>query len=157
MAGHHNRCARDYRYLGAHEHGAYAQYVKLPANHLIALPPEVSFEAAAAFPNAFGTAWHMLIDRGRLQAGETVLVNSASSGVSMAAIQICKLAGAYVYTTSSAEWKLQKAKELGADEIDQLQRESISPKRSCVAPTSAASTSWWSMSAAISWTNRSAA
>jgi NADPH:quinone reductase-like Zn-dependent oxidoreductase len=115
MAGHHNRCARDYRYLGAHEHGAYAQYVKLPANHLIALPPEVSFEAAAAFPNAFGTAWHMLIDRGHLQAGETVLVNSASSGVSMAAIQICKLAGAYVYTTSSAEWKLQKAKELGAD------------------------------------------
>lgn len=116
MAGHQNRCARDYRYLGAHEHGAYAQYVKLPADHLIALPEAVSFETAAAFPNAFGTAWHMLIERGRLQAGETVLVNSASSGVSMAAIQICKLAGAYVYTTSSAEWKLEKARELGADE-----------------------------------------
>ena len=116
MAGHHNRCARDYRYLGAHEHGAYAEYVRLPANHLIPLPPNVSYESAAAFPNAFGTAWHMLIDRGGLQAGETVLVNSASSGVSMAAIQICKLAGAYVYTTSSADWKLQKAKELNADE-----------------------------------------
>jgi NADPH:quinone reductase-like Zn-dependent oxidoreductase len=59
----------------------------------------------------------MLIDRGRLQAGETVLINSASSGVSMAAIQICKLAGAYVYTTSSAHWKLEKAKELHADEV----------------------------------------
>ena len=117
MAGHHNRCARDYRYLGAHEHGAYAQYVKLPADHLIALPATVSFEQAAAFPNAFGTAWHMLIDRGKLRAGETVLVNSASSGVSMAAIQICKLAGAYVYTTSSAAWKLDRAKELGADEV----------------------------------------
>jgi NADPH:quinone reductase-like Zn-dependent oxidoreductase len=117
MAGHHNRCARDYRYLGAHEHGAYAQYVKLPADHLIPLPERVSFEQAAAFPNAFGTAWHMLIDRGGLRPGETVLVNSASSGVSMAAIQICKLAGAYVYTTSSADWKLERAKELGADEV----------------------------------------
>ena len=77
----------------------------------------MSFEQAAAFPNAFGTAWHMLIDRGKLRAGETVLVNSASSGVSMAAIQICKLAGAYVYTTSSADWKLERARELGADEV----------------------------------------
>lgn len=117
LAGHHNRCAKDYRYLGAHEHGAYAQYVKLPADHLIPLPDTVTFEEAAAFPNAFGTAWHMLFDRGRLQAGETVLVNSASSGVSMAAIQMCKLAGAYVYATSSADWKLARAKELGADEV----------------------------------------
>jgi NADPH:quinone reductase-like Zn-dependent oxidoreductase len=69
MAGHHNRCARDYRYLGAHEHGAYAEYVRLPADHLIALPPNVSYEAAAAFPNAFGTAWHMLIDRGPFAGG----------------------------------------------------------------------------------------
>jgi len=117
LGGHHNRCARDYRYLGAHEHGAYAQYVKHRALHLIPLPDNVTFEEAAAFPNAFGTAWHMLIERGQLRAGETVLVNSASSGVSMAAIQICKLAGAYVYTTSSTDWKLERAKELGADEL----------------------------------------
>ena len=45
MAGHHNRCASDYRYLGAHEHGAYAQYVKLPADHLIPLPDSVTFRA----------------------------------------------------------------------------------------------------------------
>jgi NADPH:quinone reductase-like Zn-dependent oxidoreductase len=117
MAGHHNRCSKDYRYLGAHEPGAYAQYVKMPADHLIALPDSVTFEEAAGFPNPFGTAWHMLIGRGNLRAGETVLVNSASSGVSMAAIQICKLAGAYVYTTSSAAWKLERATQLGADEV----------------------------------------
>jgi NADPH:quinone reductase-like Zn-dependent oxidoreductase len=116
MAGHHNRCARNYRYLGAHEPGAYAQYVKLPADHLIPLPDSVSYEQAAAFPNAFGTAWHMLIDRANLRPGETVLINSASSGVSMAAIQIAKLTGTYVYTTSSADWKLAKARDLGADE-----------------------------------------
>ena len=45
MAGHHNRCARDYRYLGAHEHGAYAQYVKLPADHLIPLPRQRELRA----------------------------------------------------------------------------------------------------------------
>ena len=117
MAGYPNRCSRDYRYLGAHEPGAYAQYVKLPAHHLIRLPDNVSYEEAAAFPNAFGTAWHMAVGRANVRAGETVLVNSASSGVSMAAIQICKLAGAYVYTTTSADWKVAKAKELGADEV----------------------------------------
>jgi NADPH:quinone reductase-like Zn-dependent oxidoreductase len=117
MGGFHNRCSRNYRYLGAHEPGAYAQYVKLPAHHLIPLPEKVTYEDAAAFPNAFGTAWHMIVTRGNVRPGETVLVNSASSGVSMAAIQICKLLGAYVYTSSSADWKLERARELGADEV----------------------------------------
>lgn len=116
LGGHHNRCSQNYRYLGAHLRGAYAQYVTIPAINLIPLPESLSYEEAAAFPNAFGTAWHMLMDRARLSAGETVLVNSASSGVSMAAIQIAKLAGAYVYATSSADWKLEKATALGADE-----------------------------------------
>lgn len=117
MEGFPNRCAKNYRYLGAHLHGAYAQYVKLPAHHLIALPDDVSHEQAAAFPNAYGTAWHMVVTRANVRPGETVLVNSASSGVSMAAIQICKSLGAYVYTSSSADWKLEKAKDLGADEV----------------------------------------
>ena len=116
LAGHHNRCSLNYRYLGAHLRGAYAQYVTLPAINLIPLPDTLSYEEAAAFPNAFGTAWHMLMVRAKLQAGETVLVNSASSGVSIAAIQIAKLASAYVFTTSSADWKLEKAAALGADE-----------------------------------------
>jgi len=117
MGGFPNRCSKNYRYLGAHLPGAYAQYVKLPAHHLIALPDTVSYEQAAAFPNAFGTAWHMIVTRGNVRPGERVLVNSASSGVSMAAIQICKNLGAYVYTSSSADWKLDRAKELGADEV----------------------------------------
>jgi NADPH:quinone reductase-like Zn-dependent oxidoreductase len=117
ITGFPNRCARNYRYLGAHVKGAYAQYLKLPADHLIRLPDNVTYEQAAAFANAFGTAWHMVVTRGHVHAGETVLVNSASSGVSMAAIQICKLLGAHVYTTSSAQWKLDKAKELGVDEV----------------------------------------
>lgn len=117
MGGFPNRCSKNYRYLGAHLPGAYAQYVKLPAHHLIPLPDTVTYEQAAAFPNAFGTAWHMIVTRGNVRPGETVLVNSASSGVSMAAIQICKNLGAYVYASSSADWKLEKARELGADEV----------------------------------------
>jgi NADPH:quinone reductase-like Zn-dependent oxidoreductase len=111
------RCSRNSRYLGAHLPGAYAQYVKLPAHHLIPLPDTVSYEEAAAFPNAFGTAWHMIVTRANVRPGEAVLVNSASSGVSMAAIQICKSIGAYVYASSSEAWKLDRAKELGADEV----------------------------------------
>ncbi len=116
LGGHPNRCALDYKYLGAHLPGAYAQYVKLPAVNLIPLPDNVTWEEGAAFPTAFGTAWHMLITTARLQPGETVLIHAASAGISTAAIQIARTAGAYVYTTSSEDWKLERARALGADE-----------------------------------------
>jgi NADPH:quinone reductase-like Zn-dependent oxidoreductase len=116
LAGHPNRCALDYKYLGAHLPGAYAQYVKLPAANLIALPERCSFEEGAAFPTAFGTAWHMLITTAGLRPGETVLIHAASSGVSTAAIQIAKLVGAYVYVTASSPQKLARAAAIGADE-----------------------------------------
>src|SRR5438876_1227011 len=91
------------------------QYADVPRPRLG--PGEaITYEAAAAFPTAFGTAWHMLITTADLRPGETALIHAASSGVSSAAIQIAKAAGAYVYTTGSADWKLAKAKALGADE-----------------------------------------
>jgi NADPH:quinone reductase-like Zn-dependent oxidoreductase len=117
MSGHPNRCALDYKYLGAHLPGAYAQYVKLPAVNLIPIPDRMTFEEGAAFPTAFGTAWHMLVTTARLAPGETVLIHAASSGVSTAAIQIAKAAGAYVYTTGSDDAKLEKARTIGADEV----------------------------------------
>jgi NADPH:quinone reductase-like Zn-dependent oxidoreductase len=116
VAGHPNRCARDYKYLGAHLPGAYAQYVKLPARNLIAMPETMSWEEGAAFPTAFGCAWHMLITKAELRPGETVLIHAASSGVSTAAIQIAKAVGAYVYATGSTDWKLERARAIGADE-----------------------------------------
>ena len=116
LGGHPNRCALDYKYLGAHLPGAYAQYVKLPAANLIPLPEALSWETAAAFPTAFGTAWHMLVSVAGLKPGERVLIHAASSGVSTAAIQIAKLVGAYVYVTSSSDAKLERARALGADE-----------------------------------------
>ncbi|MDP3766939.1 MAG: zinc-binding dehydrogenase [Dehalococcoidia bacterium] len=116
VAGHPNRCALDYKYLGAHLPGAYAQYVSLPARNLIAMPETMTWEEGAAFPTAFGCAWHMLVTTARLGPGETVLIHAASSGLSTAAIQIAKTVGAYVYATGSEDWKLEKARAIGADE-----------------------------------------
>lgn len=117
LGGHWNRCALDYKYLGAHLHGAYAQFVKLPAINVVPIPDEMSFEEAAAFPTAYGTAWHMLVTRGRIGPGETILIQAAGAGVSVAGIQIAKLAGARVFATSSTPEKLERAKRLGADEV----------------------------------------
>ncbi len=117
LAGHPNRCALDYKYLGAHLPGAYAQYIKLPAWNLIPMPDNMTWEEGAAFPNPYGTAWHMLITRANLRPGETVLIQAAGSGVSTAGIQIAKLTGAYVFATGSADWKLERAKALGVDEV----------------------------------------
>jgi NADPH:quinone reductase-like Zn-dependent oxidoreductase len=64
----------------------------------------------------FTTAWHMLFARAELRPGEEVLVIGAGSGVGSAAIQIAKLAGARVIATAGADWKLEKARALGADE-----------------------------------------
>lgn len=116
ITGHPNRCAYDYKYLGAHLPGAYAQYVAVPAANLVPIPEDMSWEEAAAFPSGYGTAWHMLVTRANLRPGEKILIQAASAGVSTAAIQIAKVVGAYVYTTSSADWKLDRAKALGADE-----------------------------------------
>jgi NADPH:quinone reductase-like Zn-dependent oxidoreductase len=115
MTGNWNRCALDYKYLGAHLHGAYAQYVKLPAMNLIEIPREMSFEEAAGFPNPYGTAWHMLVTRGHIRVGETILIQAAGSGVSVAGIQIAKHAGLVVIATAGSEDKLARARALGAD------------------------------------------
>jgi NADPH:quinone reductase-like Zn-dependent oxidoreductase len=77
----------------------------------------VSFEAGAAFPLVFLTAWHMLVARAGLRPGEDVLIHAGGGGVGSAAIQIAKLHGARVLTTAGGAEKGAKAKALGADEV----------------------------------------
>jgi len=108
---------REYRVLGVKEEGTYAEFVKLPAANLVAIPDGLSFAEAAAVPIVFLTAWHMLVTLARVQTGETVLVHGAGSGVGSAAIQVAKHAGARVIATAGSSEKLSKAKELGADEL----------------------------------------
>jgi NADPH:quinone reductase-like Zn-dependent oxidoreductase len=115
LSGEDSFC-REYRLLGAHLPGGYAEYVRCPVQNLVALPDAVAFPAAAAFPLVFLTAWRMLVTRARVRLGEDVLVWAAGSGVGMAAIQIAKLHGARVIATAGTAEKLEKARGLGADE-----------------------------------------
>jgi NADPH:quinone reductase-like Zn-dependent oxidoreductase len=105
----------DYRILGEHLPGTYAELVAVPARNVARLPTDFPFEEAAAAPLVFMTAWRLLVSRARLRPGEDVLILGAGAGVSTAAIQIAKLAGCTVFVTSSSEAKLKKAQALGAD------------------------------------------
>jgi NADPH2:quinone reductase len=79
------------------------------------LPPGFAVEDGAAFAFTYGTSHHALIDRGQLQAGETVLVLGAAGGVGTAALQIAKAAGAQVIAAASSDEKCALCRELGAD------------------------------------------
>jgi NADPH:quinone reductase-like Zn-dependent oxidoreductase len=114
IAGQDNRC-RTWHLLGETVRGTYAQYVVVPARNILLIPNGFEARKAAAAALVFHTAWHSLIVRGGLRAGETVLVVGASGGVNSACIQIAKLAGATVYVVGSSAEKLELAKSLGAD------------------------------------------
>jgi NADPH:quinone reductase-like Zn-dependent oxidoreductase len=117
LAGADNECAQ-YEVLGHTNHdGGYAELVKVPIQNLIAIPDDVDFVQAAAFPLTFLTAWHMLMTRAGLKRGEDVLVLAAGSGVGQAAIQIAALQGARVFATAGSEDKLARAQALGASEV----------------------------------------
>lgn len=110
--------------FGEHLAGFYAEYAKVPARNLIPLPDHVSYAQAAAASLVFVTAWHSLISKGRLQAGEDVLIVGAGGGVNTAAIQIARLAGARrIFVVGSSDEKLAVARELGADSTINRQKE----------------------------------
>ena len=101
--------------LGESVTGGLSEYFAVSAKNAIPLPDDVTYEQAAALPIAYGTAWRMLITRGRLQAGESVLVLGASGGVGTGAVQIAKMLGCEVFAAASSPDKLARLQELGAD------------------------------------------
>lgn len=115
LSGNDNFC-REYDIIGYRRDGGYAELVAVPGVNIVPKPAQLSWEEAAALPLVTVTAWHMLVTRGKVQPGETVLVHAAGSGVGSIAIQIAKLRGARVITTASTDEKLAHARELGADE-----------------------------------------
>ena len=123
-AGRDNLCS-DARLPGIHRPGGYAEYAAVSAVGLERIPDHLGFEAAAAVPIAFGTAWHMLITRGQLSAGETVLIQAAGSTIGSAGIQVARLAGARVLATAGSDAKLAKARALGAAEAINYQAEDL--------------------------------
>jgi len=121
-----NECPR-YEVLGYRNHaGGYAELVKVPIQNLVSIPDEIDFVHAAAFPLTFLTAWHMLMTRAELEAGEDVLVLAAGSGVGQAAVQVARLRGARVFATAGSEEKLDRARSLGAVDVIHHHKQNIS-------------------------------
>jgi NADPH:quinone reductase-like Zn-dependent oxidoreductase len=116
LTGRDNLCEKG-GYFGMDIPGGYAEYVKVPVRAANPLPDQMSFAQAAASQIAFGTAWHVLIVRGGLRVGQTVLIQAVGSGIGSAAVQVAKLAGAKVIATAGSDAKLERARELGADEL----------------------------------------
>ena len=112
--GEHSLCD-NWKILGEQTDGTYAQAVAVPEVNCRLIPERLSFEEAAAFPLVFLTAWRMLITKARIKPGETVLILGVGGGVSSAALQIAKRAGARVFVTSGSADKLERARQMGAD------------------------------------------
>lgn len=102
--------------VGEHRDGTHAELIAIPRENVHPIPEELSFEEAAAFPLVYETAYRMLVTRAGLREGEWVLVWGIGSGVGSAAFLIAKALGAKVVVTSSDDGKLERARELGADE-----------------------------------------
>jgi NADPH:quinone reductase-like Zn-dependent oxidoreductase len=112
-AGRHHQCDH-FAILGEHVPGAYAEYVRVPARNLVAVPEGFPMDQAAAVPLVGVTAWHSLVVAGNVRPGESVLVVGSGGGVNSMAIQIAMLAGATVLAVAGNPEKAAVARDLGA-------------------------------------------
>ena len=103
--------------IGVDLDGGHAEYVTAPAGNAHKIPDSMEFTEAAALPIVGHTAWHCLITQAQVRPWDDVLIQAAGSGVGSMGIQIAKMVGARVITTAGSEWKLEKARKLGADEV----------------------------------------
>jgi NADPH:quinone reductase-like Zn-dependent oxidoreductase len=97
----------------------------VPAHAVVALPEAMSYDHAAATQTTFATAWHCLITRAALRAGETVLISAAGSGVGSSGIQVARRAGARIVASAGSDEKRDLARELGADVVVNYERENL--------------------------------
>lgn len=116
LRGEQSLCER-FRILGEHTNGGFADYVVAPADHLHPLPETVTFEAAAALPVSYQTAWRAVVTQAAVRPGEDVLVIGASGGTAIAAVQFALLAGARVFAVTSGDDNVRRLRELGAHQV----------------------------------------
>ncbi len=95
--------------------GGYAEYAVVDARHVLPVPASLSLEQAAGLPETVFTVFTNLFERGRLAAGETVLIHGANSGIGVTAIAMAKAAGARVFVTARGSEKCAAALKFGAD------------------------------------------
>jgi len=112
-----NSVSPGYKIIGEQLPGTHTQYIVVPAKNCLKIPEHISFVDAAACGLVGVTTWRMLMRQAQMKLGQKVLVVGAGGGVNSFAIQLAKLAGCEVFTITSTEEKMHRAKELGADHI----------------------------------------
>lgn len=113
-------------------HGAFAEQVAVPEAAAVKLPEGVSFEIGASILLTYATTMHALVDRARLQPGETLLVLGAAGGVGTAAVEIGKRLGARVIAAASSPEKLAYCREHGADATIDSSREDLKERAKAI-------------------------
>jgi len=125
VSGRQNLCP-EFTCLGNGVDGGDCELIAVPPVIVIPIPDSLNFDQAASVPLVFTTAWHMLVSRGGIRPGHTVLILGANSGVGIAAIQIAKLFSATVIATAGNGQKMERARELGADHVIDHYKQKIS-------------------------------
>ncbi|HEX8682685.1 MAG TPA: NAD(P)H-quinone oxidoreductase [Ardenticatenaceae bacterium] len=108
--------------------GGYAERIAVAQETLMPIPEGMSYEEAAAIPEVWLTAYSNLIEIGRLQPGERVLVHAGGSGVGSAAIQLAKWRGASAIFSTASGGKLERVRELGADTVIDYREENFADR-----------------------------
>jgi NADPH:quinone reductase-like Zn-dependent oxidoreductase len=101
--------------VGEHSDGTHAELIAIAAEQVFPLDDGLGFEEAAAFPLVYETAYRMLVTKAAVQEGEWALIWGIGGGVATAAFEICRARGVRTVVTSGADWKLEQAREWGAD------------------------------------------
>jgi NADPH2:quinone reductase len=106
------------RSLGSYQaYGGFASYAVAPENAVLEVPGGMSLDEACNLLGNYETAYHCLVTRGRLRAGETALIHGAAGSTGLAAVQLAKLLGATVIATGRSDAKLAIVKAHGADHV----------------------------------------
>ncbi|MGH8531028.1 MAG: NADPH:quinone oxidoreductase family protein [Nevskiales bacterium] len=113
------------RVVTVQTHGGLAEEMVCTAMGVLPAPAGMDYVEAAAYPMAYGTSYYALKQRGRLKAGETLLVLGAAGGVGLTAVELGKLMGARVIAAASSDEKLAVCKQQGADEVINYAREDL--------------------------------
>ncbi|HUX12997.1 MAG TPA: zinc-binding dehydrogenase [Spirochaetia bacterium] len=123
-AGRTNLCL-NWRSIGLHEKGGYAEYVSVPRKNVFTLPAEISYDEAVALPVAGLTAYHALKTVANVQKGDTVFVWGGAGILGSMAVQIARAAGARVISAASSDERVEVLRQLGADVAINRERENI--------------------------------
>jgi NADPH2:quinone reductase len=123
-AGEQSLCVT-FRLFGEHVPGTFAEYMVAPARNVFPIPERLNFEQAAAFPLVYLTAWRMVVTRGEVRPGQTVLIHGAGGGAAGAALEIAVLAGARVFATTSGDEKVKRVAAAGAEVVLDYTRQDV--------------------------------